>query len=477
MTKLLRAIVAKLNGSDQRGGIAILTALGFLLFSVPLITASLNLAQATSIDARVKTDITHRQYCGLGTQAYLDYLLSDNTRWANWLAANVDPNDPTGATSTETTDPCGRNVTISVSQQLILPPGSTDPDADGGDPAENPVGLIPPLSAYGNRSFQTTKTVSDPNPEAGESVLYTITVTNRDDAATTLTKIQEDLPPGFSYDCNGPDNILSLPGEEDMVIVPYHDACPDPDDLQFDWHMPAGTSIPPGESATLTFTAITSLLPGTYCNAASVDPGGTKTTSGKTAIVQIGAQAGQCSGEAVSVTKTVDSAVLVSTDTTSADYVYTFDIDYKITVKNIGSDELGIKEYIDLLPEGFSYVSTSSSGDIIDTPHNLHHESQANRQRVTWRFDDEIELDPAESKSLIFTTTASITRGDYWSDLLVDFDGGAFAEDRYTWPTALISVRDVYTMTATDDQGNTQVIDAEVWLGDQNGSVRTWILP
>ena len=58
----------------QRGGLAILTALGFLLFSVPLITASLNLAQTTSIDARVKTGIMDRHYCGLAVQEYLGYL-------------------------------------------------------------------------------------------------------------------------------------------------------------------------------------------------------------------------------------------------------------------------------------------------------------------------------------------------------------------------------------------------------------------
>ena len=232
-----------------------------------------------------------------------------------------------------------------------------------------------------------------------------------------------------------------------------------------------------GESVTLTFTAITSNLPGTYCNEVSVEPGGSKTSSGRTAIVQIGDEDGQCSGEAVSVTKTVDSAVLVSTDTSSADYVYTFDIDYKITVTNIGSDQLELKEYIDLLPEGFSYVSTSLSGDITETPSNLHDEGQVNRQRVTWNFDADIPLDAAESKTLIFTATASIPKGDYWSDLLVDFAGGAFSEDRYTWPTALISVRDVYSVTATDDHGNAQVIDAEVWLGDQNGSVQSWTLP
>lgn len=149
-------------GRDQRGGIAILTGLGFIFFSIPLITGSLNLAQNTSIDSRVKTDITHRQYCGLGVQAYLDYLVADEDRWDAWLAANLDPNDPSGATSTETTDPCGRNITITVSKQPVIPPGSTN------NPVGNPLATIPPLSAYGSRDFQTTKTVSDPNPGAGE---------------------------------------------------------------------------------------------------------------------------------------------------------------------------------------------------------------------------------------------------------------------------------------------------------------------
>ena len=159
-------------GRDQRGGIAILTALGFLLFSVPLITGSLNLAQNTSIDARVKTDITHRHYCGLAVEEYLDYLVADETRWSAWLAANLDPNDPTGATSTETVDPCGRNITITVSQQSVLPPGSTT------DPIGNPLATIPPLSAYGNRDFRASKVVSNSSPNAGDSVTYTLTLVN-----------------------------------------------------------------------------------------------------------------------------------------------------------------------------------------------------------------------------------------------------------------------------------------------------------
>lgn len=194
-------------------------------------------------------------------------------------------------------------------------------------------------------------------------------------------------------------------------------------------------------------------------------------------VVQIRDQAGLCAGDAVSVSKTMETAVLVSTNTLSGDYVYTFDIDFNITMDNIGSISITIKEYIDLLPPGFSYVSTSPNGDITEIPHNLHHENQVDRQRVTWKFNPDIELSTGESQSLIFTTTASLTRGDYWSDLLVDFAGGTFSKDRYSWPTALISVRDVYTVTATDNQGNEQVIAAEVWLGDENGSIATWALP
>ena len=43
---------------------------------------------------------------------------------------------------------------------------------------------------------------------------------------------------------------------------------------------------------------------------------------------------------------------------------------------------------------------------------------------------------------------------------MVDFSGGAFSEDRYTWP-------------ATDDAGNNQIISAQVWVGEANGVINT----
>ena len=462
----------KTGGRDQRGGIAILTALGFLLFSVPIITSSLNLAQNTAIDARVKTNIVHRQYCGLAVQEYLDYLLLDNTRWADWLTANVDPNDPTGATYTETVNPCGRNLTITVTQQTILPPGSFEDSGDGG--SGDGEYTIPPLPSYNNRDFQVTKAVSDPNPTGGGPVTYTITVVNRDETGTTLTKIEDTLPPGFSYDCNAPEDQLTLPGEAPEDIEPTGASCPGGSDIE--WSLPPNTSLQQSEAATLTFTVITSVTPGTYCNEAQVSPGGDNTRSGKTAIVQIGPSAGPCPGEAVAVSKTVTSASLVSTDTNTFPYTYSFDIDFTIKIDNIGADDLTLKEFIDLLPTGFSYVSTDPSGDITDVPDQLHQESQVDRQRITWKFNPNIALASGMSKTLIFSTTATITKGDYWSDLLVDFGGGSFSEDRYSWPTALVSVRDVYNVTVTDDEGNNLVITAQVWIGDENGVVNTWNL-
>ncbi len=117
------------------------------------------------------------------------------------------------------------------------------------------------------------------------------------------------------------------------------------------------------------------------------------------------------------------------------------------------------------------------SGDITDAPFKLHHVSQVDRQRVTWKFNPDVQEASGTAKTLTFSTTAIVTNGNYWSDLLVDFGGGSFSEDRYSWPTALVSVKDVYDVTATDDEGNAQVIALQVWIGDLNGVINTWNLP
>ena len=125
---------------------------------------------------------------------------------------------------------------------------------------------------------------------------------------------------------------------------------------------------------------------------------------------------------------------------------------------------------------GFSYSSTSPSGDITEVPDHLLFQSQVDREQISWKFNPEIPLASGTSKTLIFSTNASVTRGDYTSDLLVDFGGASFPEDRYSWPTALFSVKDTYQVTATDDEGNNQVIALQVWVGGADGEINTWNL-
>ena len=142
----------------------------------------------------------------------------------------------------------------------------------------------------------------------------------------------------------------------------------------------------------------------------------------------------------------------------------------------IGEDNLTISGIIDLLPTGFAYSSTDQSGDITDVPSQLHTVPQVNRERVTWNFNPDVSLASGTSKSLIYTATATITQGNYWSDVLADFGGGDFPEDIYTWPTALVSVKDIYDVQATDSSGNQIVIALQVWVGDLNGVINTWDL-
>ena len=181
-------------------------------------------------------------------------------------------------------------------------------------------------------------------------------------------------------------------------------------------------------------------------------------------------------GDSVVVTKTMDSATLTSTNTSTAPFTYTFTIDFTIKVENVGTEDLEIEKLRDWLPEGFSYLSTSPSGDMTEVPKDLHQESEVNRQRITWEPDDEVDLDSGDSKTLKYSTTASITRGNFYSDIIVELGDGSFGVDRYTWPTALVSVNDLYTVSATTEGGAEIVIALQVLIGDQDGLVSSWTL-
>ena len=336
----------------------------------------------------------------------------------------------------------------------------------------DPLFAIPALAAYNKRGLQVTKTVSDANPIGGDSVTYTITVTNRDDSGADLRDIKVTLPDGFSYDCTGPADQLTLPGASAVDIVPKG-GCPDPDDTDIEWDIPGNPDLEPGESATLTFTAVTDVDPGTYCNEVAAKPNENDNASGKTAIVQIGAIPGLCTGEAFVGTKTWTAATLVSTDTSTSPYIYNFSVDFEIKLDNIGTEDIELAELIDLMPTGFFFVSTSASGDITDSPWKVQHENSVDREKITWRFTPDVTLVSDTTQTLRYTATAAISRGNHRSDLLMDFAGGTFPQDRYTWPTAMLGIRDVFTVSATEDDGNS-VVTQRLLVAGQSGLVDTW---
>ncbi len=227
----------------------------------------------------------------------------------------------------------------------------------------------------------------------------------------------------------------------------------------------------------MTYTVVTSVTLGTYCSEVKADPDEDMNRSGQTAIVQIGATPGLCPDEAMTVTKTWTSATLVSTDTSSVPYTYEFDIGFEIKLDNIGEDDLEIKEIADLLPSGFVYTDMDFSGDVTTTPEPPNYESNTGRWEVVWEFDSGLSVSSGTSKSLKFTSKANISRGNYWSDVITEFDDGAFPDDKYTWPTAMVAVRDVFLNTASTVDDETLVANVQLNVAAEGGIVSTWDLP
>ena len=56
------------------------------------------------------------------------------------------------------------------------------------------------------------------------------------------------------------------------------------------------------------------------------------------------------------------------------------------------------------------------------------------------------------------------------------FAGGAFPRDKYSWPTALIEVRDIFTISRSDSGGGT-VIGSQLVVSNDAGEIDSWALP
>ena len=277
---------------------------------------------------------------------------------------------------------------------------------------------------------------------------YTIEITNQDDDPEVLTTVFDDLPEGFDYVLGTTSGITTSDPTDNLGLL--------------EWDVTGeNITIQPGESATLVFNASARFNRGeNFCNEAWVNPGGTATSSGRTAMVTAdGSNETDCTGMIAKVRKKVmPPSIKAHTPTT---------FDYTITVQSKGRSVLTILEFNDLLPEGFSYVPGSSY--ISTLPYFAVGEPQVStqngREYLEWSFDPHRVL-RYEKVELEFQASAVPEPGDYWNEAWVTMDG--FESAHYTGPTARVKSLAVVKSEAKKDGITTK---SEIWIGTEEFEV------
>lgn len=157
---------------------------------------------------------------------------------------------------------------------------------------------------------------------------------------------------------------------------------------------------------------------------------------------------------------------------------FTFNVGYAITIENIGAKPVEVERIRDLLPPGFSYTLGTTTGDISFNP-NEHLVNNADRWRLTWDFNPKLVIpskltDPSGStKTVSFYTTATVQYGDYWNDVLLTIDDD-YDDPIYSWPTAVVTVREAFDVEVTGPGGNPKFISIQVIVGTDTGVIARW---
>ena len=311
------------------------------------------------------------------------------------------------------------------------------------------VGDPPPPNFDNSRTHQTSVLVTPSTavPDVSSQFTYTVSVENRGDKSKALNLIYDELPPGFSY---LPVSTTGITTSEPSITGSL-----------LTWDISSeGISLEPGQTVYMYFMVEASVAEGTYCTEAWVEPGGTKTSSGKTALVTVGSPANSlCSGPAVSVSKVVDTGLVLGGEATT--------FTYTITIDNIGNVALNMSKIRDRLPVDFLYVVGTVGGDITGAePSTM---IQQGAQRLDWNFAPDYEIPSGETRTLTFDASATVPAGDYFNEVWLTID--EFTDTIYTWPTALVQI-----MSATETTAQSGGISAtgEVWANDGSYVTNKW---
>ena len=319
----------------ERGGVALVMLLSFMVLAVPIALASAQTASQLSRSSRVHEKNLSGSYdAASGVEAVL------------WQVAN-EPGFDDGLDSGN-------------------PSAGTSFPLNGDSIQTNVTKIFSPDTLVG-QGLVVSKTVSPTTAPADTLTTYTYTITFKNEGTDTvsLEKIVDYLPPFLSYvpfSTSGVTTVeptVSTTGSElSCGTLPY----------TLEWSL-FPIPVEPFQEVTLTFQASGTLPDGTYYNQARAtyepwwDIGAdVEIYTPYTAEVVAGTGTAICGFYADII---VDKSVSPST----AEFGVPTEFTYTITVENTSaSDELPLQTIEDLLPPGFTYVTGSTTGFTTGNP-------------------------------------------------------------------------------------------------------------
>ena len=331
MKRLVRALTLRPR-LGERGGVALVMVLSFMVLAVPLTTTGLRTAGQLQRASRVYDDRLHAMYnASSGIEAALYELLSDPA-----FDDDLTPSTPSKHVVVENND---ETITVTITK----------------------IFSSETLQGQGIVVDKTVSTPYDPGVVPADTLTtytFTIIVKNEGTGTVELVGIYDYLPPGMAY---VPSSTSGLTAEEPNIGQIADATCGStPDDLW--WNLSGDdVSLADGQQLTLTFQAAGTLPDGVYYNQAQIryDPWWTAPDqyiyTPYIAEVTVGAGGQKCGYE---MEIAVSQAVTPETPSPGVPTEFT----YTITVENVSASTRYVCKVEDLLPPTFTY-DVLSAGD------------------------------------------------------------------------------------------------------------------
>ncbi|WP_405209328.1 PKD domain-containing protein [Aquimarina sp. LLG6339-5] len=333
------------------------------------------------------------------------------------------------------------------------------PDNDDGNQSEDDEDNFEVTPQTSDLSI--SKVVSDPTPNVGDVVTFTITLSNAGSNAATGVSVEDVVPGGYS----GISNIVP-------VIVPSGNT--------LTW---TGLAVPVGtDTVTLTFDAVVDAPTGAvdeYLNQAEItasdqfDPDSDPTADGTVDDNGDGI-ADDDEDTAVVTVQSSDLSIVKSIDDSSPNVGDT--VTFSLVVSNAGPDAATGVSVEDVLPAGFTLVAVNNGGTP-DLPNNTANwiglSIPSNNGSITLTYTATVEAPTGAAGE--YTNAAQITASDQFdpdsdptADDTVDDNGDGIAdddEDSITIPPqqADLSIsKGLQSGSATPDVGDTLVFELTI---------------